>query len=193
MTLSEAKDILVNRIGWKDDKTLTGFVLSPANETSQSGTTFQDEHAAVRLETIKDCQAIPKISDADFNTYLEELRASAVMHVLNDALERDYIKDNLLTLYPSIFDAAIRLRMVVVIGEMIMTTARSNETARVNKALAAKMNYDLYRDSVQKFANSRATYKYAMGVATRYGVEIEKLQRRVGSKSMFKTITKGQA
>jgi hypothetical protein len=192
MELSQVKDILVTRIGWKDDKTLTGFVLSANNQQTDSGRYFQNEHSAITLQNIKDCQPVRKISDADLNTYLEDLKQQAVIQVLSDTLERDTVNDKLLTLYPRIFDEAISLRMVIIVAELIMTSTRSNRIERLSDDFIGKLNYDIFRDAPNKFAIRGANYNYTLGAATRYGAEIRSLQRRIGTGTMLRTITKGQ-
>lgn len=193
MTLSEVKDILVDRIGWKDDKTLDGFVgLSADNLLSDSGRYFQAEHPAVTLENIYQCQPVEKISEAAFQTYLEDLKEQCVLQVLSDSFEKDFVNDKLLTQYPTAFDQAILLRMVIVVGELIMTSTRSNAIQRLGESFVGKLNYDLYREAPNKFAIRGANYQYTLGVATRYGVEIDKVQRRFGQEqNLIKTITKG--
>ena len=193
MTISEAKDILVNRIGFRDDETVVGFTLSAENLTTDSGRVFQGEHSCVTLQNIRDCQPIVNISESKFNAYLQTLKEQTVLQVLSDAFEKDYIDDNLLTKYPSAFDNAISLRMVVVVAELIMTNSRINKTQRFSEGFVGKLNYDIYRESPNKFAIRGANYKYSMGVATRYGFEIQSVQRRFGQqRNLIKNITKGQ-
>jgi hypothetical protein len=193
MTLSEVKDILVTRIGWRDDKTLGGLVsLSADNLLSDSGRNFQSEHPAVTLENIYHCQPVEKIDNAGFQEYLENLREQCVLQVLSDTFEKDYVNDSLLNLYPTAFDNAISLRMVIIVGELIMTSTRSNAIERLNKEFVGKLNYDLYREAPNKFAIRGANYQYTLGIATRYGFEISSVQRRFGQqRNMIQTITKG--
>lgn len=194
MTRSEAKDILITRIGWRDDKTVTGLTLSATNLQTDSGLYFQSEHSAVTLANIRDCQPIASISEDDFNSYLENLTETCVLQVLNDAFEKDYIDDDLFTVYPSGFDSAISLRMVILVAELIMTSTRSNSGERFNSAFVGKLNYDVFREALNKFAIRGANYNYTLGVATRYRFEIHSVQRRFGqTRNMLKTITKGQA
>tara|TARA_R110002020_G_scaffold334555_3_gene549814 strand:+ start:6713 stop:7363 length:651 start_codon:yes stop_codon:yes gene_type:complete len=193
MTISEAKDLIINRIGWRNDDTLGVFDLSSANSTSNSGRYFQSEHSCITLQNIRDCQPIVNISEDKFNSYLEVLREQVVIQVLSDAFEKDYINDDLLTAYPTAFDNAISLRMVVVVAELIMTNGRLNKTQRFSEGFVGKLNYDIYRESPNKFAIRGANYKYSMGVATRYGFEIQSVQRRFGQqRNLIKNITKGQ-
>lgn len=193
MTLSEAKDILKTRVGFRDDKTIEGFVLSPTNLQTDSGRVFQSEHSVVTLQNIRDCQPSARISDSDFNAYLEDLKEQVAIQVLDDCFEKDVISDKLFTLYPRAFDTAISLRMVIVVGELIMTHTRSNKIARLTDAFIGKLNYDIFRDTVQKFANTSRSYNYSMAISTRYAVEVGEVQRRFGSQSpMLKTITKAE-
>lgn len=193
MNLSQVKDILVTRIGWKDDKTLDGFVsLSADNLQTDSGRYFQSEHPAVTLENIYHCQPIEKISNTDFQDYLQDLREQCVLQVLGDTFEKDFVNDKLLSLYPTAFDTAISLRMVIIVGELIMTSTRSNDIERFTKEFVGKLNYDLYREAPNKFAIRGANYRYTLGIATRYGFEIQSAQRRFGQqRNMIETITKG--
>lgn len=194
MTISEAKDILVDRLGWRDDKTLSGFVLSASNTTTNSGRYFQAEHSSVTLENIKDCQPIVGISDPDFNTYLTNLVEQVSYQVLSDVFERDYIDDNLFNLYSTSFDNVVSLRMVIVVAETIMTSTRSNRIERLGDSFIGKLNYDIFRDAPNKFAIRNLNYKHSMGITTRYAIELGSVQRRFGSqRNMIKTITKGQS
>lgn len=192
MKLSEAHSILVERVGWRDDKTIDGFTLSVANATSESGRYFQSEHSAVTLENIRDTQPLRQISESDFNEYLENLRSDCVRQVLNDVFERDYVDDNLLVKYPTSFDNCILLRMVINVSELVMTSSRSNKIKRFTDEFIGKLNYDIFRDAPNKFAIRGANYKYSLGISTRYGFEVESCQRRFGDvRNMLKTITKG--
>ena len=193
MTQSEAKDILFDRMGWRDDKTVTGLTLSAANINSDSGRVFQSEHSAITLANIRDCQPIKNIDEADFNTYLEALREQVVIQVLSDALERDYIDENIFNYYPTSFDNAISLRMVIVVSELILTTTRFNVIARLGEDFVGKLNYDIYRDAPNKFAIRQANYQQSMGISTRYSFALNSLQRRFGDqRNRLKTITAGQ-
>ncbi len=192
MKLSEAHTILVNRIGWRDDKTVSGFNLSAENETADSERYFQSEHPVVTLLNIRDCQPLSGIEEADFNEFLENLRSDCVWQVLGDVFEKDYIDDHLLGKFPTSFDNCILLRMVINISEMVMASSRSNKTKRFTDDFIGKLNYDIYREAPNKFAIRGANYKHSMGISTRYGFELQSCQRRFGNvRNMLKTITKG--
>lgn len=193
MTLAGAHTALETRIGWKDDNT-ANVVLSAPNLTSLSGTTFNMAHPAITLQNILNTQPNPDMDSDEFNVYLSDLRKECVRQVLNDAFEKDYIDDDLLTSYPTGFDEAIRLKMTIIIAELIMTSVRSNRTERFSRDFAGKLNYDLYREAPNKFAIRGANYRHSMGVATRYGYELRSIQRRFGDlRNLLRTVTKGES
>ena len=193
MNLQEAKDILKTRVGWRDDKTVSDFTLSADNLQSDSGRVFQSEHSAITLANIRDCQPVRSISEDDFNEFLSDIKEQVVLQVLSDAFERDYVNDNILEIYPTSFDEVISLRMVIVVSELIMTSTRQNAVERFGKDFVGKLNYDIYRDAVNKFANNSANYKYSMGISSRYGFALSSIQRRFGDqRNRIKTITAGQ-
>lgn len=194
MTLSEAKDILITRIGWKADKTISSFVLSANNSQTDSGRYFQSEHPIVTLANIRNTQPVVDISDSDFNTYLEDLKEQVVLKVLSDAFERDYLDDDLLAQYPTSFDDLISLRMVIDVAELFMSTTRYNPSERIAEKALNKLHYDIYRESPNKFAVRGLNYKHSMGITTRYAWTLESVQRRFGSqRNLLKSSTRGQA
>ena len=194
MTISEAKDILVDRLGWRDDKTISGFTLSAPNLITDSGRFFQAEHSSVTLENIRDCQPIVDISEDDFNAHLVNLTEQVSYQVLSDVFERDFIDDNLFNLYSTSFDNVISLRTVIVVAEAIMTSTRSNRIERLGDDFIGKLNYDIFREAPNKFAIRNLNYIHSMGITTRYAMELGSVQRRFGNqRNMLRTITKGQS
>ena len=198
--LSDAIDQLETRLGWKDDGTLAllspsvDISLSANNLISDSGRFFQDENPAVTLLNIYECQPVPRLSSAKFQAFLDDFRKSAVQQVFNDAFEKDFVDEDILTLYPRAFDNAISLKMVIRVSELIMTAVRSNRNKRLSEDFVAKLNYDLYRESPNKFAVQRANYKHTLGIASKYAYELTSVQRKFGqTRNLAKTITKGQA
>lgn len=193
MTKTEAKDILVNRLGWRDDKTVSGFTLSAQNLTTDSGRYYQSEHSSVTLQNIRDTQPILSISESDFNDYLYQLKEQVAYQVLSDVFEKDTINDHLFTLYPSGFDNVLSLRMVIVVSEVIMSSVRSNNIDRFTKDFIGKLHYDIFRDAPNKFAIRGANYNHSLGASTRYSFELASVQRRFGSqRNSLKVITQGQ-
>lgn len=192
-TISEAKDILIKRIGWKDDKTVTDFVVNPTNLETDSGRFYQDEHSAVTLNNIRESQPIIGISEEDFNTYLTDMKRQVAYQVLSDVFEKNKINDSLFDLYPSGFDNLLSLRMVIVVSELMLTSTRYNVTERYSKDFVGKLNYDIYREAPNKFAIRNVNYSHTMGIATRYDFELNSVRRRFGSqRNQLKTITKGE-
>lgn len=192
-TISEAKDILINRIGWKDDKTVTGFVVSPTNLETASGRFYQDEHSAVTLNNIRESQPIIGISEEDFNAYLADMKRQVSYQVLSDVFEKNKINDSLFDLYPSGFDNLLSLRMVIVVSELMLTSTRYNVTERYSKDFVGKLNYDIYREAPNKFAIRNVNYSHTMGIATRYDFELNSVRRRFGAqRNQLRTITRGE-
>ena len=193
MTILETHTALVERIKWRDDKTVEGFTLSASNLATGMDRVFQTGHSAITLENIRDCQPILDISESDFNEYLETLRSDCVHQVLGDVFEKDYVDDNIFTLHPTAFNDAIIFRMVIMVSELIMTASRSNRIKRFGDAFIGKLNYDVFREAPNKFAIRGANYNHTLGIATRYGFELDSVRRRFGqSRNLLKTITKGQ-
>ncbi len=193
MKVLETHTALVNRIKWRDDKTVENFTLNVSNAAVGMDRVFQTGHSAITLENIRDCQPILNISEADFNLYLETLRSDCVRQVLNDVFEKDYVEDNIFTLYPTAFDDCIIYRMVIIVSELMMTASRSNRIKRFGDAFVGKLNYDVFREAPNKFAIRGANYNHTLGIATRYGFELESVRRRFGqTRNLLKTITKGQ-
>lgn len=193
MTISETHSAIVDRIKWRDDKTVENFNLTAPNLASATDRVFQSEHSAITLMNIRESQPVANIGSVDFNEYLENLRSDCVQQVLNDVFEKDYVDPDLLDQYPNSFDKAILLRMVINVAEMIMTSSRSNRTKRFSDDFVGKLNYDVFREAPNKFAIRGANYNHTMGISTRYGFELASCRRRFGNtRNMLKTITKGQ-
>lgn len=194
MIISEALVIIKTRLGWRDDKTVNGFVLTPPNDTTDSGRYFQSEHSAITLQNIKDCQPLIDISDVDFNSYLENLTDQVCIKVLGDVFEKDFVADNIFDVYPTALDNVISLRMTIDVAEMIMTSIRSNRIKRLGDEFVGKLHYDIFRDAPNKFAIRKLNYKHSLGITTRYEFELDSVQRRFGQqRNLIRSITRGQA
>lgn len=191
-THSEIKDIIINSIGWKDELQ-NPITLDAANQVTDSGRYFQDEHTAVTIENIKDCQRIANISDDDMNTVLAQMRESVVYKVISDVFNRSDIQENVIRANPRIFDNAISLRMVLDVSELITTSTRSNSIQRFTKDFIGKLHFDIFGNSQTKFAVTNRNYKWSMGLSSRYGAEIWELRRFFGTNKALKSITKGEA
>jgi len=76
--------VLLPRIGFRQP-TLEGYaILDADNQVSKSGRYFDAVHPQVTIQNIKDAVNIDnKIPDADFNTYLKNLKQDAILDVLS--------------------------------------------------------------------------------------------------------------
>ncbi|EAR14678.1 hypothetical protein [Robiginitalea biformata] len=173
MTFAEAKDILDQRVNWRDNGTLT-----VANKTTESGRYFQDEHSAVTLENILACQPDSDMNDADFNTYLTELRGAAILQVLADVFgAENNVTDREINCNVGIFDNAISLRMVIRVSELIITSTRSNRIEKLTKAFVEQLFVDV---------NAKQA-----GVKATYWKEVERVQKLLFKQERIPTVTAG--
>ena len=191
-THTEIKDILLTRIGWRQEID-SPITVSATNLVTDSGRFFQDEHSAVTLENIRDCQRVVDISDKNLNLYLTQLREMAVFQVLSDVFNKKDIIEDEINANIRMFDQAILLRMVIIVSEIIITSSRSNKTQRFSNAFIDKLHFDIIGSSNVRFAVTNRNYKYSMGVTSRYGVEIFEVKRFFGQQKMLKSITRGEA
>lgn len=189
-THTEIKDIIVNSIGWKQELDCP-ITVDASNLTTDSGRYFQDEHSAVTIENIKECQRIKDITEADMNTVLSDMRTSAVYKVISDVFNRSDIDKQLINANPRLFDNAILLRMVLDVSELIITTTRSNRIQRFNNDFVNKLHFDIMGNSNTRFAVTNRNYKYTMGIASRYGATVWELQRFFGTNKGLKSVTRG--
>lgn len=92
--------ILYKRLGWRNPtQTAYASLLDTDNKTTNSGLYFQDFNRFVTIENIKNTQIDKDISDADFNTYLDNLQKSGINKMLNAVINTDDLIENR-TLYP---------------------------------------------------------------------------------------------
>lgn len=91
--LDLVKEALVPRIGFLDEthSDITGKVDCD-NESGVSGRYFNDGtyHTILTLKNIYDCQDDPDITDAEFNTYLKNLKTANIMAMLNAVFNEPY-------------------------------------------------------------------------------------------------------
>ena len=192
-THTEIKDILLTRIGWRQELG-SPITVDATNLTTDSGRFFQDEHSAVTVENIRDCQSIVDIKEWDLNTKLTQLREQAVYQVLSDVFNKKDIISDEVNANIRMFDQLILLRMVIIVSEIIITSSRSNKVQRFSSAFIDKLHFDVIGSSNVRFAVTNRNYKYSMGVTSRYGVEVQEVQRFFGQQNrMLKSVTRGEA
>lgn len=91
---------LSGRVGWRQP-TLSGYdKLNATNLASASGYYFNDASNLVSVKNIFETQEDKDISDADFNTYLEELQKSAISRVLGKVFQDKGKQLESVTLFP---------------------------------------------------------------------------------------------
>lgn len=186
MTFTEAKNILDQRINWRQE---SGFVLDSANSTTESGRYFQDEHSAITLSNIKSCQPEVNISSSEFNSLLTRLRGSAILRVLADVYgAENRITQDELDCNVGVFDNAISLRMTIIVAEIIITSTRSNRIERLNKEFIQQLHFDMNGNYGQ---DMNPNYPRVEGFGKRYQDEIKHLKRFLNKQSRIKTITTG--
>ncbi|MEO0572583.1 MAG: hypothetical protein AAF039_12830 [Bacteroidota bacterium] len=186
MTYTEAKDILDQRVNWRNSG---AFILSSENTTTESGRYFQDEHSAITLDNIKACQPNTVISDGEFDTYLTQLRHAVILQVLADVYgSESEVTENELNCNVGVFDNAISLRMMVVVAELIITSTRSNMTERLTKGFIQQLHFDLNGNYGQ---NLNPNFPRAEGFGKKYQDSIGSIKRKLSKHVKFKSITAG--
>lgn len=78
-------------VGWKQPLGSADPVLDAGNLASSSGYTF-DENPFVKIQSLKDCQDYPDITDDQFNTYLSSFQDTSIANIINSVFDKsDYI------------------------------------------------------------------------------------------------------
>jgi len=78
-------------VGWEQPLDPAAPVLDADNLVSNSGYTF-DENPFVKIQSLKDCQDYPNISDDQFNTYLSSFQDTSIANIINSIFDKsDYI------------------------------------------------------------------------------------------------------
>jgi len=93
---------LTGRIGWRQPP--SGPVLTDGNKASASGRYFQDFHPMATVQNIKDTIEFGEsMNDAQFNAFLESMRKSAVLRMVNGVFNKTQLIESTL-----IFDRKLR-------------------------------------------------------------------------------------
>lgn len=177
MTIIEAKDILIQRLSFK---------LQGANPTS--GRFYEDSHPIVTTSNIKSSQEVIDISDNDFNVFLNGFETGNVFKVLADCTDKDILRDDLLTEFPSLFDNAISYGMAIRTIELIISSVRSNRNKRINEETINKIHFDLNGNYGR---NYNPKYPKQQGIASKYALEIERIQKFIGGQRKLVSVTTG--
>ena len=191
-THTEIHTIIKTRVGWKQEID-SPINVSAINLVTDSGRFFQDEHSSVTIRNIMDSQPVVDISQVNMNTILTQLRDAAVYRVISDVFKKKDIVQAVVDANETLFDEAILLQMVIMVSEIIITSSRSNKSQRFGDGFIDKLHFDVIGSSNVRFAVTNRNYKYSMGITSRYGVEINELQRFLGQSKMLKSITRGES
>ena len=188
-THNNIKILLKNRVGFHIPLDSSFDVLSTDNKQSDSGLFFQDAHTIITLENIRDTQSVENISDDKFNEYLKNLRESNVLSMLQDVFKGNSTIDESDL---SVFDNAIYLRMVLKVGEIILTSSRTNTIERFSKTVLTNLRLDLQGSNDNK-GYKNPNLPYHLGYTTRYRTEVEILKSIFNNREagILQTVTLG--
>lgn len=191
-TLNDIKVLLKNRVGFRKPIDSSFEALDADNESTDSLLVFQDAHSMVSIANIKDSQPIVDISDSLLNTYLKNLRESNVLEVLNDVFKGQSSIDQVMVENDlSVFDKAIYLRMAMRVGEIIISSTRSNRNQSINEASIGKLRLDLNGSNDSGYKNPNLPYH--RGLDSRYRQEVSILETMFNDSqaAMLDTVTLG--
>lgn len=189
-TLKDIQILLKNRVGFRKPIDETFEALDADNEQSDSGLIFQDAHALLRINLIKETQSIIDITDNQLNTYLKNLRESNVLDVLSDVFQgQSDIDEDVINANLTVFDKAIYLRMVLKVGEQILASKRINEETVLSKENFTQLRLDL--NGSNDGTNQNPNFPYHLGYTSRYRREIEFIKTKFNNQEaeMLKTVT----
>lgn len=100
--LSDIQSAAVGLVGWKQPTKSGSVVLSANNKASSSGLYFDQGSGLATIENLKASLSDPLISDANMNTYLEDLTKGAMVDVMQQVFtEEDFIENRPMYIYPS--------------------------------------------------------------------------------------------
>lgn len=188
MTHLELVDGIKNRVGFKSELSDDFTPVVTGSGLSESTRYFQDEHTSLTLENIRNCQPNSELDsdDALFESYLVELKRQNALKVVHDVFKQvDVIKDGILQRFPTIFDEALSLRMVIHVSEIILNSTRTNNVQRI-----VDMKSTLFRDiNGVKSDKSVGFHTSDIGIKARYSDELDSLKRQFSQQKRLKSIT----
>jgi len=95
-------------MGWRQSVNSDFAIVDASNQLSSSGEYFQDFSPLVTIENIKNNQQYASISDADFNTLLNNLYKSAYVKVFKDVFSKnDFVENKVLFPYENVLTDTI--------------------------------------------------------------------------------------
>lgn len=171
-TLNNIKILLKNRVGFRKPIDESFEALDDDNMNTDSGLIFQDAHALITIDVIKDIHPVIDLTDTQLNTHLKNLRESNVLEVLNDVYQgQSDIDQEIVTSNIAAFDKAIYLRMVLKIGEQILASKKYNDNSILSKENLTQLRLDL--NGSNDGANQNPNFPYHLGYTSRYRREVK--------------------
>lgn len=192
-TLNDIKILLKNRVGFRKPIDETFEAMNTDNTKTDSGLVYQDAHSMVSILYIRDTQPIEDIDDIVFNQYLTLLRESNVLEVLNDVFQGESeIDESKILGNIAAFDKAIYLRMVLKVGEIILSSKRINEIAYFTDKMISQWRLDL-NGSNDDGSYKNPNYPFHSGYTSRYRREIKYIKTLFNNNEpeILQTVTLG--
>lgn len=143
-------DFLVNRIGWADvqDDSLS-IVINAENLVGTSGRTFKSFHELVTVENVYSATTKENPSYEEFNYILSEIRKQAVLKVLPQVIDKNYLSEiskdysDIIIENSVLFDDAIGYQVAFDVLEKFVSTSRSNLLERNAKLTISNLKLEL--------------------------------------------------
>ena len=131
--IDEIKSNAVGLVGWRQSVDSDLPTIDADNLATRSGLIYQEGSGLVTIGNIFSTLETPNLSDAAFNTRLEEIVGNAYVQVLNKLFtEDDFIENDLLFRYPNSWDKVSTLPTAFVGYEIDITNCR-NLSMIINK------------------------------------------------------------
>lgn len=179
---SQIRTGLYGLVGFKNGLRTEFQVITAPNQATSSGMFFQDFHALVSVENLKNI-APADLSDADLNTWLADLIKGAVVKVVNSVMQR--FRDSTKTVfenlrlyeYASVFDTLYTVSGNAFVGYEI-ELCHSNNISVILEAIGLMFNgTDTF--NVQVFHTSQQDPIYTIEVTPETNIEAWEAQTSV--------------
>lgn len=174
MYSQEAIDVLNNRIGWSELSSGLPFGLSGENLTAESGKKFNWYHSLILVDNIYAAVPDANMSEVDFNNYLKDIRAQAVLTVLTSILDTHVDYDplfdysNIIIERAALFDDAIGFSVAISMIELFISTTRKNFQER-----STKLSYQTLKVELEGAKNENGHF-VANGIVGKLGKSFNK-------------------
>lgn len=189
MTQVELRDLLIERVGWKQPTNST-YTLDATSQISESGRYFQDEYPSVTIKNIMaTANDLEEPTDEECNAYLQDLTKRACLLVVSDVFRVMDIMDDVLTNRVSIFDDCITKRMAIIVGEIILNSTRSNHTERITKEQMQQLFFELNGNADSASSRANPNFPTYIGLKSRYGMAVSELKDLLGQEKALDVFT----